>query len=102
MVNIADELRKFGDLREGGLLSEEEFVAAKAALLRSFHAAAPPEMRACGDCEASGKCQKCGGDGYWYDRGFRFAAATQEPCGTCHRSGKCPTCKGTGKVVVER
>jgi hypothetical protein len=41
--SLADELRKLADLKKDGVLSEEEFATAKAALLSPHHAGAPPE-----------------------------------------------------------
>jgi hypothetical protein len=40
--SITDELLKLAELKEKGVLSEDEFTAAKAALLRKLHATAPP------------------------------------------------------------
>jgi hypothetical protein len=52
--------------------------------------------RECPDCEGSGKCPRCGGDG---ERDTDFRDRTI-PCTTCRGTGKCVRCGGAGFLTV--
>jgi len=64
-------------------------------------------MSGCGDitcpnCDGSGKCDECYGQGYTIRHNYDYYTYTveeiKEPCYICNGSGVCQTCKGTGKV----
>ncbi|MBR1397336.1 MAG: hypothetical protein IJ563_07375 [Selenomonadaceae bacterium] len=46
----------------------------------------------CSACTGSGRCNSCGGSGYYTMGGNRY------PCASCATSGKCAYCGGTGKA----
>ena len=52
-LNITDELLKLAELKNKGILTDEEFSAAKAALLRALHSAAPPNPQGADDTRSS-------------------------------------------------
>lgn len=78
-TNISDELLKLGELKEKGILTEEEFAAAKAALLRSLHAATPPEQSNAPRPDVT-ICPKC-------------KVETRIPESSMGREIKCPSCR---------
>ena len=92
--SVTDELLKLADLKEKGILTDEEFTAAKAALLRKLHASAPAEQVDCDECGGSGKCHECGGSREVYKNRF---TGTFKECPTCSATGRCTRCRGSGK-----
>ena len=104
--SVTDELRKLAELKASGSLTDDEFVKAKAALLRTLHAAAPvapPEPVTCKSCNGSGKCHQCEGSGrVVVGRSAGFAGSSGYPIyGECPRCGgtkNCQTCNGRGTV----
>ena len=49
--------------------------------------------RLCGVCYGSGKCNRCGGRGYYTAIGI---GSGTHACSSCNRTGRCRSCNGTG------
>lgn len=98
MPSLADELRKLADLKKDGVLTEEEFAAAKADLLRSLKTSAPPEP--CTECKGTKDCSRCDGTGQVTRRkgggGFK-----DDTCPECDGSRRCRPCRGTGNKLPQ-
>jgi len=59
-LNIADQIEKIADLKEQGILTEEEFKKAKAKILVQTHHS-PPDSGTCNHEGQVGKfCTQCG------------------------------------------
>ena len=108
--SLADELSKLKVLMDNGVLTEQEFLDAKAAMLRAIQASAPavpaPPVT-CVGCEGSGKCNRCGGSGEvvvgsrrnpsWLSGG-PHSFNEYGTCSLCSGRKNCTSCSGRGTV----
>jgi Short C-terminal domain len=113
-TNITDEILKLAELKDKGVLTDEEFSTAKAALLHSLHAAVPPDQVAanapkpdvtvCPECKreiripesSMGDDIKCPGCRTKFIAVPGLGSRTM--CPKCLGSGRCKKCKGKGEV----